>query len=810
MGGNTSKCNYLLLALFLVPILFASKQSFSEEEKERLVVVGTRALPRTVLDSSAPIDIISRTEIERSGFADTGKMLDALIPSFLFITPSISDGTDSVKPATLRGLYPDQLLVLINGKRRHSSALVHVNGTVGRGSAGIDFNAIPSSAIERIEVLRDGAAAQYGSDAIAGVINIVLRQEVEETELNASFGQTYDGDGARHRLSFNSGVPIRETGFFHLSIERESNNIVNRAQPDPRQQYSLLGDGSFDPREDTINRINHQFGEPDRVNDYLFFNSVVPLRDEWEFYAFGGNSDRDTVGAGFYRRALDNRNNPNIYPDGFLPKIVTDIGDVSLALGLRGDYAEWDLDASFVYGRNDFIFNVKDSINISLGDNSPTEAFAGELAFSQKTFNLDLNRYMDAMWGQSFHVAIGFEFREDQFELKAGELNSYVDGGFPNQSGGPATPGIQVFPGFRPENEVDEKRQSRALYFDIETDLSEKWQMGIAARYEDYSDFGTDLNGKLSTRYKWTPNFAMRATLATGFRAPSLMQQYFNSISTQSVDVNGSPVLIEVVTARSDSEVVAQIGGERLKEENSWSLSFGGVWTLPYNLSITTDAYYIEVDDRVLLSSPYGRADSPEIAAVLDQHGINRIQFFNNAVDTRTRGLDLNLAWSHKFEHGGYLKTDALANFTKTEVSGRRADPEVLASSGISLIGYREELWLEEGQPSKRYTINNFYRYEDHEINWRLRHYGRVRSAENNSEDTSQTFGSRWLTDIEYGYYFTPKLRFSVGATNLFDTYPEENNVPNARNNGIFLYNRRATQFPITGGVYYTTLKFVF
>lgn len=799
----------VLLFSVLVAAILGGGDVVAEQQKERLVVVGTRALPRTVVDSNVPIDIVSRTEIDRSGITDTARILDSLIPSFHFSVPTISDGTDSVRPATLRGLYPDQVLVLINGKRRHNSALVHVNGTVGRGSAGVDFNAIPSSAIERIEVLREGAAAQYGSDAIAGVINIVLRQEAEETELSSYFGKYYEGDGFRQQHSLNTGLTLRESGFFHLTAEIHDSNRTNRALPDPRQQYPLVN-GQPDPREATFNRVNHHFGDPDKRDKYLFFNTEVPLREDLQFYAFGGASNRDTDGAGFFRRALDDRNNPNIHPDGFLPRIVTDIDDTSLALGLRGDYSAWDWDASFVYGKNDFAFHVRNSVNVSLGNQSPTSAHSGDLIFEQKTVNLDLDRHFDVGWYSPVHVAVGFEYREDEYEIKAGEPASYQNGGALNQSGMPGVPGIQVFPGFTPENAVQETRQSRAVYFDLETQLAEKWHLGLATRYENYSDFGTDLSGKITTRYDWSPDFATRGTLATGFRAPSLMQQYFNSLSTQAVDVNGVEALTEVITARSDSDVVRQLGGEPLEEETSWSASFGFVWLLPQQWTITADAYYIEIDDRILLSSQYASSLSPEIAAILNPLGIGRIQFFANAVDTRTQGLDITVGWRHAFDHGGTLRVDALANFTSTEISGRKETPAILASTGRPLINFREQTWLEDGQPGRSYIINNYYRYEDHEINWRIRHYGSLRSAESDSPSTSQTFNSRWITDLEYGYHLTPNLRLSIGANNLFDTYPERAKIPSATNNGIFPYSRRVSQYGINGGFYYTSLKLSF
>ena len=790
---------YISITLsLLAPSVFAD----STEKKEHLVVVGSRSLPRIITESTAPVDIISRSDIERTGLTETAKLLQTLIPSFNFSVSTISDGTDSVLPATLRGSYPDQVLVLINGKRRHNSALIHINGSVGRGAAGTDFNAIPTSAIERIEILRDGAAAQYGSDAIAGVINIILRKDTELTETEAYFGSTYQGDGEQRQYSFNTGFDLNNDGFLHITAENRSRNPTDRSGEDPRCQYSDNCDLDNDPREVAFNRDNHRFGNADSENDYLFFNMEKPLSRSATSYAFGGIARRDAETVGFYRRALDDRNNPNIYPDGFLPRINTEIDDDSISLGLRGDGDHWKWDTSYTYGQNTFDFFIHNSLNVSLGDNSPTSADAGGLVFSQNTVNLDLVRTITARQ-IPVNVAVGFEYRRDQFEINAGEPDSYRDGDVLNQSGGPGSPGIQVFPGFQPDNEINKDRYSRAMYFDLEAWLNSRWLAGGALRYEDYSDFGTNLSGKLSSRYQWSEHLTFRGTLSTGFRAPSLMQQFFNNTSTQFV--NGIPA--EVLTASNDHALVRNdLGIDELEEETSFSVGLGMVFDITDNLTLSADAYHIDIDDRILLSSRFDGNDSNELNTLLMQYNASRVQFFTNTVDTRTQGLDLTATWHHRFEHNGRLRLDAAANINSVEIIG---NPDLLPGindAELPLVGLTERTLLEDGQPKQSYNFTSYYTYGNHDITWRVKRYGSVKSIESDEPATKQTFGARWITDLEYTNHLTPKASWTIGANNLLDTRPERN-MATTSFNGIFPYNRRVSPFGYNGGFYFTRLK---
>ncbi|MBA2260071.1 MAG: TonB-dependent receptor, partial [Acidobacteria bacterium] len=509
---------------------------------EEQVTVGSRS-PGAEAEKAVPVDIITSAQITSSGYAETAQVIQSLAPSFNFPRPTITDGTDTVRPATLRGLGPDQVLVLVNGKRRHQSALVHLNGSIGRGSTGVDLNAIPISAIERIEVLREGAAAQYGSDAIAGVINIVLKAGEFRPTLTTKFGLSKGSfvanecapaplvcsegddisfsDGELFDLGGSWGLPIGK-GTLMVSAEYRHRNRTNRASFDPRDQI-VAGDAG----NNAVAQPNHRWGDPDTRDFMSLVNASVPLNAQQTrfFYAFGGLSRREANSAGFYRRGNDVRNWPQIYPLGFLPEIQPTVLDVSATAGVRGALSGWTWDFSGEYGHNSFDFTIGNSLNVSLGPAAPpnkTVFDAGTLALGQIVANADIGRAfrVGAMSGP-LNVAFGTEIRREQYEITAGEPDSYIGGGVPDRAGRLAPPGAQVFPGFRPANEVDESRSSVAGYVDVEGDVLAWLRLGVAARTEHYSDFGNTVDGKVTVRVQPDPRFVARGSFSTGFRAPS-------------------------------------------------------------------------------------------------------------------------------------------------------------------------------------------------------------------------------------------------------------------------------------------------
>ena len=530
------------------------------------VVIGTRLNDRTVLNTAVPVDVITPAEIQSTGQVETNQVIQMLAPSFNFPRPTISDGTDHIRPSTLRGLGPDQVLVLVNGKRRYTTALVNVNGTIGRGSTGVDLNSIPSSAIERIEILRDGAAAQYGSDAIAGVINIILKTD-PTSEIGAEYGSNYttlkpkdtayarnlaklkdtritDGDVAEWDL--NTGMNFRGGGFFHVTGQYEHRGSTNRSLPDLRTQYF-----AGDPKNTDPNFVgqNHFRQGDARVNDLGFMvNANLPqMNSGAQVYAFGGASKREGQGAGNWRLPNGNNTVRAIWPNGFLPFINSDIVDYSGTVGVKGEVAKWKYDLSGSYGHNRFDFTITNTNNATMGAASPTEFDAGGLKFDQAIANLDFVRAFPlSSFSSPLNVAFGAEARHEKYGVIAGEPNSYKDGGVKvldgPSAGAQPVPGAQVFAGFQPGDAGDNPRTNYAGYIDLETSPITRLQLGLAGRGEHYSDFGGTINGKASGRFEFYPGYAIRGAIQTGFRAPSLAQEFFSSTATNFITlVAGQP-----------------------------------------------------------------------------------------------------------------------------------------------------------------------------------------------------------------------------------------------------------------------------
>lgn len=805
----------LLATLASTPFAHAEdvKTSPDGEKVEKISVVGNRFSSRTTTETPVPVDLFGVEDLQNTGQTETSRMLQFVAPSFNFSTSTVSDGTDILRPATLRGLGPDQTLVLINGKRRHNTALVHVNGSIGRGTAGVDLNAIPASAIKRIEVLRDGAAAQYGSDAIAGVINIVLKDETDYTAISAHAGSTYEGDGDTVNVSVNSGIEIGDSGFINVSAEVRDRGDTNRAGLDPRQQYALV-DGQPDPREATFDRLNHRYGDADSKNVYVFANGEYAVSDTAQVYFYGGLSNREGESGGFYRRSLDNRNIPDIYPDGFLPLINTEVDDMSLAAGLRGSMGDWDYDFSVVHGENKFNFFISNSLNVSYGPTSPTEADAGTLKFKQTTVNFDAMSTFD--WGLDYDVnfAAGVEYRRDNYEIQAGDQVSWDNGGFPNQSGGVGAPGIQVFPGFRPANEVDQSRHNVALYSELGFQFTDNLFTNVALRYEDYSDFGDNLSWKIALNYNVSDELTLRGSINTGFRAPSLHQQYFNNTSTQFVDVNGELTPVEVGTYSNNSDVAQALGVAQLTDETSFNVGGGIVYTPIDGLTITADIYQINIEDRIVISGRFSADSSQTVADLLAPFpGVRAAQFFSNAIDTETKGIDLVVDYAIPLENGDTLSLTGSLNLTSTELDGAVRVPEAMQDDpalASTLFSRQEQIWLEDGQPSDQLALSATYSTDQWDFNVRLNRFGEVTSTESASDPLrDQTFSAEWLTDVSGKYRFSDELSVTVGVNNLFDVTPEENIDSNSFN-GIFPYNRRVAPFGFNGGYYYVRADYRF
>lgn len=793
---------------------------------DAIIVTGTRRTDRTVADSTVPVDVISGDALLNSGQTETNKLLNQLVPSFNFPQPSLTDGTDSLRPATLRGLAPDQVLVLINGKRRHQSALVNLNGSVGRGSTAVDLNTIPPLAIERIEVLRDGAASQYGSDAIAGVINVQLKKgmggraqatfgkyitemedvgQVDTVSLTTGLSDnptiTYTGndrernDGDTYTFASNFGLPLGESGYLNLTAEYKDRSPTNRSGPDIRRNYFAAGD----PREATFNRYAHRYGDGVSKDLNFFVNAGYEFSDTAEFYTFGSYGVRDGNGAGFYRRSSDVRNRDwaastttfiPIYADGFLPLIASTIVDISAAAGLRGATSGWDYDLSVVYGSNRLDYTIENTVNTSLGGAASARRFdSGGLRSGQTSVNLDLRRDLDIGIGQSVSLAFGGEYRNENYKIVAGELQSYVNGPF---SAAPfnAAGGAQVFPGFRPANATDVSRDSFAGYVELDADLSDRLTLQLAGRYEHFSDFGDTVNGKAAARFEVIDGVALRGSVSTGFRAPSLAQQSFATTSTNNV----GGVLIEIGTFPVTSPVAIALGAQPLEPEKSVNLGAGVTFTPVTGLSITADYYNIQINDRITLTENLQGADVLALLTSAGVSGVSSARFFINGIDTKTTGLDIVASYRVPEFGFGQFRLSVGYNLNNTKITDRRVFSGFTAQR---LFARQESFRLTDGQPKNKLNIGLDWDYDNFGLTLRTNRYGEVflpsgfsTAANNNNialapgDVPGDIFLSpKWVTDLEFRFKPVESVSIAFGANNLLDVYPDR--LPFGTVNGV-------------------------
>jgi iron complex outermembrane receptor protein len=755
---------------------FAMSLTFQEE-----ITVGSRAVG-VEAEKAVPVDILTARQIETAGYTETMQVVQALAPSFNFPRTTIADGSASVRPATIRGLGPDQVLVLVNGKRRHSTALVHVNGTVGRGSTGVDLNAIPVSAIERVEILRDGAAAQYGSDAIAGVMNIVLKSGAAPLTLSAKSGLATTDQGVGDRVTDGEMVDASATygwnlgrGWVSAALEFRDRNRTNRAADDPRDQIRA-GDAGNNP----VEQPNHWVGDPDARDVMGFLNAQFPVGGSGSsfVYAFGGWSNRDALAPGFYRRALQPQNWPQIYPLGFLPKIETDISDAAGTLGVRGVRSEWYWDLSATFGRNAMDFNIVDTLNTSLGPAAPPnkfEFFAGTYRASQLVANADVSRQLEVGLSGPMNLGLGLEFRREGYAIDPGEPDSYRDGGSPDQFGNPAIPGAQVFAGLRPSNAVDTSRRNVAAYVDVEGDLVSRVRLGLAGRVENYSDFGSTADGKVTARVKLHERAVLRAAASTGFRAPSLAQSNFSSTATNFLNLGQGLVPVEVATFPVASEAARALGATDLEPEESTHLSAGAVLTPADGFDVTVDYYRVDIDDRIVLSGNFTDRRIQDLLAPFGRIGSAR--FFTNAIDTRTKGWDVTVAWARGLGSAGDLRLSAGYNRNQTEIVGRAPTPAQLVGFESVLFDREQERRIECGQPENSLRLGADWRQGGFNAVVRASRFGEYCDPRN-LPALDQVFGAEWVADLEAAYrarHFT----LGAGVQNLLDEYPDPLRIEN-------------------------------
>jgi len=772
------------------------------------VVVGSRNPKLSKLETPVPVDVVNLVKMRSiTPQTSANDILTYLIPSFNSNRQSASDGTEHIDPASLRGLGPDQVLVLVNGKRRHTTSLVNYQNTVGNGSVGTDLGAIPASAIKRIEVLRDGAAAQYGSDAIAGVINLILNDNIG-LQAEASYGQTSRSDGQTADLNLNYGAKLgKQGGFINLTAEFSNRQKTNRSQNHnliifDQSEYDNYFAYDFCEDPDAARKIdddaiaaaglsrddfNFQVGDAKIQNIQGFLNSSIPLNKNVELYFSGGYSKRNGMGFGFRRLPSESWNVvPELFPYGFQPELKSDISDISLISGLRFQVSDWKLDVSNTVGNNTFKYEVSNTNNASLGSGSPTVFNAGSHSFLQNTINADASRSFASVFSV-LNLAFGAEYRLENYQIKAGEEASYIDGG------------AQSFPGFSPLNVVDNQRHSIGVYTDVEADITKKFLVGVAVRYENYSDFGSTINGKLSSRYKITDNFFVRGSMSTGFRAPSLQQTYFNNIASDVVD----GVMLNSGIFRTDSEVAKQLGIPELKEETSNNYSLGLVYSPIKKLNITIDAYQININNRIILTGNLGNDvygdPVPELQAVFAEYGAQTGRFFTNAINTTTQGLDLVIDYTFGIG-GGNLNASLLYNYNKNTVDDKlNFIPEAFVGQEEVYFGPQERSLIETNTPRSKGTLALNYSIRKFTVLIRNTYFGEV-TRDGFPFGTAQKHAGKIVTDLSASYKITPKIVFALGANNLFDVFPDLQVYENSYF-GVFKY--APVQMGTTGAYFF-------
>jgi iron complex outermembrane receptor protein len=748
-------------------------------------VIGSRRVQRSSdTQTPVPVDILPmRKAAEEGAQFDLAQTLQYTAPSFTSTRQTGSDGADLIDGAALRGLGSDQTLVLVNGKRHHTVSLVNIYGARNRGNTGTDLNAIPLLAIDRVEILRDGAAAQYGSDAIAGVMNIALKRS-PGCETVAAWGQYSRGDGDNWLASAYCGMQFSMGGGLSVTGEWQDRGRSNRATD--VNPLRIIGDSKVQNRT-------------------VYLNGDVPIGESAQAYLTAGMQSRAASSAAFARGGIGSddipsRNSAAMYPDGFVPFIDGDLQDRYGIFGVRGDAGNWHWDLSQTYGYNELRYDINHTLNASIANAdllaggagiSPSSFDAGGFSFEQNTSNLDLSRYFDGVL-KGLNVAFGLEHREENYRIRAGVPGSYLDY---DGAGAGGNPGSQGFPGFQPGDVTDKNRDSWAGYVDVELDATDRLLIAAAARYEDYSDFGSTLNGKLALAFRATDTLLLRGSVSTGFRAPSLQQKYFSSTITDFI--GGEPV--DIVIAPNDSELVRLAGIPSLKQETSKSATLGFTWTPTDRLSLTLDAYRIDIDDRVVLGGEFDESD-PNIGPILTQLQVGVARFFANAVDTKTEGLDLTLTHDADL-WGGKLGSYLGASYNRTEVT-RVNLPSALAGREDVFLPERDRLFIENGAPRTKAVLGFDFSRGAWDTDLKVIHFGAQTLGTFSGTAggvPNQHYAARTSADASVTYAFTERAKLTLGATNIFDAFPSKHD-PNETDNG-HIYE--SVQFGLNGRAYF-------
>ena len=841
------------MALGSVSTYAAEESDSVENDKvEKIVVVGSRGAPRSVNDSPVPIDLIVGEELARGGNTDMLELIKGSVPSFNVHSNPISDAASLVKPANLRGLSSDSTLILVNGKRRHrASVIALLGGGINDGAQGPDISVIPSSALKQVEVLRDGAAAQYGSDAIAGVMNFVLKDDADGGSLTARYGSYYEGDGDTMEVSGNVGMPLTKDGFLNLSFQYKNSDATSRSEQRPDAA------GFIAAGVPNVGEPAQIWGSPEVNDDYtIFVNSGLDLGNDSEIYMFGNFSERDVRG-GFYYRNPHNRggvysndggsslliadlaqsegaertclpvpitsnnvltqqnyidnvaNNDNCFsfnemlPGGFTPNFGGNIVDTSITMGTSGELDNGVMyDVSGSVGFNESSYVIYDTLNSSLGPETPRDFNPGKHTQLEKTFNIDFNKDIEVDSIDSLMVAGGFEWHAESFEVTAGDVASYEAGPYTNQGFGIGSNG---FPGFKPQAAGVYSRQNFALYVDTEAQITENFLLGAALRYEDYSTFGSDTNYKITGQYNITDDFSLRGSISTGFRAPTVGQANYSNVQTALE--NGA--LVDSALLPATNPVAKQLGAQELTPEQSESYTLGAVWNIG-DLFVTLDYYNISVEDRVSQSTKYELTDTDKVAlkeaGVPNVDSIQLVSFFTNDFDTTTSGIDLIANYSMEMLNGDSIFSLAY-NYNKTEVDNYTV-----------VTGDFKVSRLENDLPNHRATFTWSQTWEDMNLLLRGNYYGEYQGVHVDYDATINTGDAAFTLDAEFSYFVSDDIVLSVGAQNLLDQEATEINFTEqgAADCGGCVNNQwggkyyETSPFGFNGGFYYVKATYNF
>ena len=788
--------------LTLVSNIFNTITLLSGQELEEVQIIGSRNKNRVISDTPVAIDVIDiEKTATKSSQVEINQFLQYVIPSFNATKQSGADGADHIDPATIRGLGPDQTLVLINGKRRHQASLINLYGTRGRGNSGTDLNAIPISAIKRIELLRDGASAQYGSDAIAGVLNIVLKDNDNELNVNATVG-FYNAnndniipnkvDGFTYKLALNYGTKVNNGGFINFSTE------------------ILSTDNTI--RQGTSAREN--FGQAGVKNVSLFLNSEIPIYKNTKLYVNGGFNYKNTEAYAFTRNANSERNVLEIYKNGFNPLITSNILDNSLSFGMTTSFKQWSIDVNNTLGRNNFQYFIKNTLNATLEENSPTEFDAGGHQLIQNTTSVDFSKYFKPK-SYGYNVALGLEYRLDKYSIFAGEEASYSSYDINGEVVTTKTPvsnyktynniirpgGSQGFPGYSPKNEVNKSRSNFSIYTDTEIDFSKKLMLGSALRYEYYSDFGSTLNFKLASRFKINKKMNLRSSFSTGFRAPSLAQIYYNLTFTNFI--GNTPT--ESLLVANNNPIARKFNIDNLKEEKAKNFSFGITSKLNNNFTASIDTYIVNIKDRIILSGNFN-ASSLNV-------GVNNVQFFANGVDTKTTGVDFILNWQKKIKNNTF-SIDLSGNINKMSI----VDIKNKMLNKETFFGEREKQFLLASAPESKFNLGLNYESKKIKTSLNFTRFSKIKLIDwqisqnlsnfNNSKEerlaaATDVYLPKITTDLHFSYQLNKSASLQIGANNLLNVYPTKQNS-DTDSGGLW----DATQMGTNGSFYYTKLNY--